>query len=523
MTPEPAVIQRIMKAAEGAAALHQYPFPERRALWQARFSHNIPELQYLESLTDADGCQYTPGSATPTSLGTAPTAETGGMAATAAPPDANESSLTQASLQALELAERHSGLNAFIQLADKNNLRQQAAAAAHMAQRGTPMPLLGVPLAIKDLMAVKGFRRTGGSMADTTAAPCDHDALAVERLRRAGAFILGMANLHELAYGITSANPHYGAVVNPRGHGCIPGGSSGGSAAAVAAGIVRGALGTDTAGSIRIPAACCGVVGFKPSYEAIPRQGVMDLGPTLDHVGPITQSVNDAALLFSIMAGQPAQVPRNPDTLDGVRIGLPRRYFFEPLAPDVRHALESVIRKLRADGAAIRDTDIPGVEHSAAIQLATLCSEATAIHWRRLVDTPDSLGEDVRVRLEIGQFFPAIWYTRAQGARARLAAAMAGALADVDLLLTPTLRTTAPRSGAASVEIDGAVLPLHAAMTSLTLPFNLTGLPAISVPCGSGENGLPISLQLVGRAGEDWRVLAVAKRVEALLESAPAH
>jgi len=516
MSSETSVVERLMHMAGNAASLGRYPFPDRIPLWRDRLSVNLPELQYLDTLNDAGAGQYLPHTGAVASEGVSPAADTPGIAAIARQAHINEQGVLQPALHALACATRHGELNAFIELAGEETLARQAALASETAHAGRPAPLLGVPVAIKDLMAVEGFRLTGGSSHAGTVC-CDHDAVAVARLRQAGALILGMANLHELAYGITSANPHHGAVVNPRSHGHTPGGSSGGSAAAVAAGIVRAAVGTDTAGSIRIPAACCGVVGFKPSYDAISRQGVMDLGPTLDHVGPITQSVDDAALLFSVMAGQTPQVPRRLASLQGLHIGVPSHYFFDPLAPDVRRALDEAIRRIEADGAVMHPVEIPGVEHGPALQFATLCSEATAIHWRRLVQVPESLGEDVRVRLEIGQLFPAIWYTRAQGARTRLAASLASALAGVDILLTPTLRTTAPPAGSASVTLGKLNMPLHTAMTSLTLPFNLAGLPAITLPCGHGDNGLPVGMQLAGRQGGDWQVLAAAHRVEALL------
>ncbi len=508
--------QRIAETVDSVARLHGYPFPDRRDLWLARFADNLPELEYLESLTDAGPCRYAPPAVAPQLQGIPPPARTPGVAAIAEQARASDHDVGEAAETARTLVGQHGDLHAFVQLADAGELADQAAAARDRARRGAAMPLLGVPVAVKDLMAVKGFRQTNGS-GMAPGASRDVDAPAVGRLRDAGAIILGTANLHELAYGITSVNPHFGAVVNPRGPDATPGGSSGGSAAAVAAGIVRVAIGTDTAGSIRIPAACCGVVGFKPGYDVVPRDGALALGATLDHLGPLARSVDDAALLFSVMAGQPAQVPRRLPDLRGLRVGLPRAHFFDPLAADVRRVVEAAARTLEADGAVLVDVDVADVADSPSVQFATLCSEATATHWRRLVDHPETLGEDVRVRLEIGQFMPAIWYVRAQGARARLASALDAVLHDVDVLLTPTLRTTAPKAGAATVTIDGHHMPLHAAVTSLTLPFNLTGLPAITLPCGDGDDGLPVGLQLAGRAGDDWRVLAVAKRVESIL------
>jgi aspartyl-tRNA(Asn)/glutamyl-tRNA(Gln) amidotransferase subunit A len=245
----------------------------------------------------------------------------------------------------------------------------------------------------------------------------------------------------------------------------------------------------------------------------------MDLGATLDHLGPITQSVDDAALLFSVMVGLPAQVPPRLHSLKGIRVGVPSNYFFEPLAPDVLRAMNRAMDRMRSDGAELVPIALPGIENSAALQFATLCSEATAVHWERLVHKPETLGADVRIRLEIGQLFPAIWYTRAQGARAALAAMFESAMAGIDVLITPTLRTTATASGTKFLVVGQQEMPLHAAMTSLTLPFNLTGMPALSLPCGTGQNGLPVGLQLAGARSHDWKVLAVAARVESLIQS----
>lgn len=373
--------------------------------------------------------------------------------------------------------------------------------------------LNGVPVAIKDLMAVAGAPLSGGSAA-VDRLPAKQDAEVVARLKQAGAVVIGMTNLHELAYGITSDNPHFGRVVNPLAPGRIPGGSSGGSAAAIAAGIVRAAVGTDTAGSIRIPAACCGIVGFKPSYDALPRAGVMDLAPSLDHVGPLGRSVDDCAALFAAMLALPAMPDWTLPGMSGLTVARLTGYFAEPLDEAVRQALETAVAALAGDGAKCIELPVEGIAAAAAIQFNTICAEATEVHAERLQSRGHQLGEDVRVRLEMGHFLPGHWYVKAQRMRQQLVGRFDQLFRQADLLICPTLRTPPPPVGASRVEIDHRLYPLHTAVTQMTMPFNLTGLPAISVPWRPNAEGLPIGLQIIGRRGADWKVLAAAKRLE---------
>ena len=509
------LFERFDHALDGMAALSGYPYPERRQAWLDRLAINLPELQTLQQLPPGPDLGYLAPPPCAVEPGGVPVPENArGIAAIARVARAAPEQVAKPATRALAQARRLEHLNAFVQLATENDLRQAATQAASRAAQGEPMPLLGVPVAVKDLMQVAGLPQTNGS-----GAPADtprRDALAVARLRDAGALIVGTTNLHELAYGINSENPHFGWVGNPRAPGHTAGGSSGGSAAAVAAGIVRLAIGTDTAGSIRMPAACCGVVGFKPTYDAISREGVQTLGASLDHVGPIAASVADAALGYAIMAGQPARTA-DPRPLQGMRVGVPTRHFFEPLADDVAQAVRGALERMRADGAELVEVDLPGIEYCAALQFVTLCSEAADIHWPVLTGQPNSLGEDVRVRLELGQFIPATWYVRAQRGRAALAAMFEGVMSRVDLLATPTMRVAPPPAGSRSVQVGDREFPLHTAATSLTMPFNLAGMPALTLPCAPTPDGLPVGIQLAGWRGQDWRVLNAGARLESLL------
>lgn len=470
-----------------------YDHADRADAWLARLEINRPELTLFRGETSPPCPAYRPEITL--------VAPARGSSSGAIPPaDAEE---------ALERA-RHDQWHAFNWLADG----VPDVATAH----GQGF-LAGVPVAVKDLMAVAGAPLSGGSAAvdpGVANSPAKEDAEVVARLKAAGAQVIGTTNLHELAYGITSDNPHFGRVVNPLAPDRMPGGSSGGSAAAIAAGIVRCAVGTDTAGSIRIPAACCGIVGFKPSYDALPRTGVMDLAPSLDHVGPLGGCVDDCAALFAAMLGLAAVPDWVLPDMSGLSIARLTGYFAEPLDEAVRSALTAAMTALAGDGANCLERQVDGIAAAAAIQFNTICAEATEVHGERLQHRGHQLGEDVRVRLEMGHFLPGHWYVKAQRMRSQLADRFDALFLEADLLICPTLRTPPPPVGAGRVEIDHQFYPLHTAVTQLTMPFNLTGLPAISVPWRPTAEGLPIGLQIIGRRGADWQVLAAARRLEAV-------
>ncbi len=477
----------LTQALAGYATWIGYGHEDRREAWVKRLEINAPELEALRGLEMPPAEPYV---------------------ATASPPrpaDGTSAAVDRATADAAAALERAHGLahlKAFTWLAD----------ALPEPRAGL---LAGVPVAIKDLMHVHGTPLTGGTRA-LDPGVSTRDAAIVARLRSAGAVVIGLTNLHELAAGITSDNPHFGRVVNPAAPERIPGGSSGGSAAAIAAGAVRLAVGTDTAGSIRIPAACCGIAGFKPGYDVLPRAGVLDLAPSLDHVGPMGARVDDCALMFAAMLGLEAMPAWRHERLAGWRVARLGGYFADPLDAEVRSACDAAFEALIGDGARGTQLAIEGMERAPAIQFHTLCPESTAVHAARLRERGERIGEEVRVRLEIGHFLPGYWYVMAQRLRRQLVERMEAAFKDADLLLCPTLRTPAPKIGAARVDIGGRDFPLHTAMTQLTAPFNLTGLPAITIPWKRSREGAPIGLQLVGPRGADWRVLAAARRLEAL-------
>jgi Asp-tRNA(Asn)/Glu-tRNA(Gln) amidotransferase A subunit family amidase len=465
-----------------------YGHAERADAWLQRLQMNAAELASFNAQPHSSAVHYR------------------ARPATLLPPNGNISASTSTLVAdasaALKRAIANSHLNAFTWIADS-------------APSCGPGFLSGVPIVIKDLMAVKGVPLTGGSRA-TEGEPAEQDAEVVARLKRAGAAVIATTNLHELAYGVTSDNPHFGRVQNPAAPICMPGGSSGGSAAAISAGIVKGAIGTDTAGSIRVPAACCGVVGFKPSYDVLPRAGIMDLAPSLDHVGPMGNSVATCATLFAAMLDLHAEPQWAWRDLSGCHIVRLIGYFEQPLDPEVRAVLDNAIDALTGDLAYCTESEIEGVELSAALQFNTICAEASEVHARLLQLRAERLGEDVRVRLEIGNFLPGPWYVKAQRLRTKLAEHIDALFEHADFLICPTMRAPAPAIGAVQVEIGGHPYPLHTAVTNLTMPFNLVGLPAITVPWGRSAAGVPIGLQLVGKRGTDWQLLAVAARLEAV-------
>jgi len=410
----------------------------------------------------------------------------------------------------LERIEAGRDLKAFITEPGADARRQARRAADRLAHREAGA-LLGVPIALKDLFATRGARTTVGSRILRDWVPT-RDAAVVTRLRQAGAIIFGKTNLHEFAYGVSTANPWWGVARNPVDRSRSPGGSSGGSAIAVVAGMCAAAVGSDTGGSIRIPAALCGCVGLKPTRGAIPLEGAYPLGWTLDHPGPLTRTVADASLLYQVLSGRPA--PGRVRTR-GLRVGLLRGSITDRILPGVRARIEAAARELRRAGLQVREVTIPELAWTVATQLVTLRAEASAVHARWIRQRPRAYGTDVRARLQLGALVSGPDYAMAQRARERIREAIGRVFERVDLLLLATTPITAPLIGERRVRWRGAEEPVDGTLVRLTSPFNLTGLPALSIPYGA-VGRLPVGVQLVGQWNDEARMLAVGRLIEEL-------
>lgn len=429
--------------------------------------------------------------------------------------------LVRSVLDRIEANEK--AINAYIACYPEEALRQARKVEDAVAQGRPAGPLHGIPVAVKDLFFMAGLPMTGGSRVLADFVPHE-DATVIRRLKEAGAILVGKLNLHELAYGVTNDNPHFGPVRNPWNLTRIAGGSSGGAAAAVAASLCLGSLGTDTGGSIRIPAACCGVVGLKPTYGRVSRDGVLPLAWSLDHVGPITMTVEDAALMLQVVAGHDARdltasalpVPEYSrmlgGDLKGIRLGLVSPIFTDPadVDPAVVAAADAALEVMKCMGAKVVEVTVPLLRHARAAQYLTLAAEASANHSRLLRTRGRELGGDVRRRLELGEFITATQYVRAQQARRRLIQEFSVVFEQTDVLVTPTLPIVAPPLGDQVGAVHRVRKGVQPTLTRFTSPFNLTGLPAISIPCGLDRDGLPIGLQMVGRPFEEAMLLRAA-------------
>ena len=403
-----------------------------------------------------------------------------------------------------------------------------ARAADAAVAGGTTGPLTGVPLALKDLFDTAGTRTTGGSRIFADRVPAE-DAAVVARLRSAGAVFVGKTNLHEWAFGVTNQNPHFGATRNPWDLSRIPGGSSGGSAAALAVGACYGALGSDTGGSIRIPASLCGIVGLKPTYGRVSVRGVIPLSWTLDHVGPMARTVRDVALLYGAIAGYDPRDPLSADVpledplvsleqgVQGLRLGVPRTHFFERADPEVASRVRAALTVLEREGAELVEVPFPPSEALFDTQRTIISSDAAAYHADHVREQPDAIGADVLARLKQADVMSATHLALARHRRDELRREVIALFAECDALVTPATAVAAPEAthgDPSAMTLGAAAREAAARLTAMTSPFNLTGLPAISIPCGFTAAGLPVGLQLAAAPWREALVLRAARAYE---------
>ncbi len=426
---------------------------------------------------------------------------------------------------AMARIDRHDpSLRAFITITGEQALEQARQADRELSMGQDRGPLHGIPVGLKDLFGTRGVRTTAGSKVYEHFVP-ERDATVVEKLAAAGAVVMGKLNMHELAYGITSANPHFGVVRNPWNPQHSPGGSSGGSGAAVATQMVFMAMGSDTGGSIRIPASFCGTVGLKPTYGRVSRFGVLPLGFSLDHAGPLTRSVRDAALTLNVIAGHDPRDPGSsrrpvvdflPDedcSIRGLRIGFPERFFFEHLHEDVESAVRGALARAGSLGAVIKPVQLPDMAALNAIARIVLLSEASAV-FEPHMENRAQFGSDVLALLDQGRLVPATDYVNAQRLRRKMRREFDQVWKEVDCLIAPATPSPAPRIGDTTIRLGGRDEDVRLATTRLVRGVNALGFPALSLPCGLSASGLPVGLQIIGPAFEEALLLRIGAALE---------
>lgn len=405
-------------------------------------------------------------------------------------------------------------LNAYITVAADEALATASRLEEELTAGNVRGALHGVPVGLKDIIYTRGLRTTMGSESFRDYVP-DYDAAVVEKLKAAGTIIVGKLNTHQFAYGPTGDRSYFGPVRNPHDASKISGGSSSGAGAAVASGLCYAAVGTDTGGSVRIPASCCGIVGMKPTFGRVSKHGIYPLGWTLDHPGPMTRTVEDNGLLLGVLSGydkrDPYSAQRDTEdftrkldrSLEGGVIGVPSAFYFDNVEPEVESRVRDAIEALRGMGARVREIDLPRVEEILSAQRTILMGEAFAVHYERLREAPDQYEEEVKHRLLAGEAIQAREYINAQQLKHVAIREFDQALEEVDVLASPTLPVLPTDIDQREINVYGAGEHVRSALTRLTGPTNLNGFPSLSVPCGFSESGLPIGLQLMGRAFDE--------------------
>jgi len=428
--------------------------------------------------------------------------------------------LTQSHLRRIQQYDQR--LNSFITLTPELALQQARQAEMEIMQGTYKGALHGIPLALKDLYETQGIRTTAGSIFFADYIP-EADAAVVQKLKEAGAVILGKSNMHEIALGVTNENPHFGDCYNPWDLSRISGGSSGGNAAALAAGLCMGAMGSDTGGSIRIPSALCGVVGLKPTYGRVSLRGVIPLSWNLDHAGPMARSVRDVAILLQAIAGYDPEDAWSGDVpvedlisapisgLQGWRIALAVDDYFtnaEFVDSEVLQAVQKAAQVFEDLGARVEQVPYPYAHDAAMANGLMTPADAAAFHHQRLSENPQGFGLDVLKRLQTGAAYTSTEYSLARRMQTILRCKFNEFFNEYDLLLTPTTPITAPTRGSTDA-VERARL-----LTRFTAPFNLTGLPALSIPCGWSKDKMPIGLQMVGKAWAESKIILAGELYE---------
>ena len=422
------------------------------------------------------------------------------------------------------IGKRNSELNAFITVLADSAMAEARAAEEEIRRGLWRGPLHGMPVAIKDLIDTAGVRTTAGSAVFKDRIPGE-DAEVVRRLRQAGAVIVGKNNLHEFAYGGSSLVSYFGEVRNPWNVARVAGGSSGGSAAAVAAGMDYAAIGTDTAGSVREPAAVCGCVGLKPTYGRVSSRGVIALSPSLDHVGPLTLSVADAAIVLQAIAGYDTGDLASADVAVGdyvsalkedvmsLRVGVPREFFFDDVDEEVAAAVEEALRVLRTLVASVKNVRLKDVRIDIPTDRTLQAAESWAYHAENVAKSPELYQAETLRRIRTGENISAAEYIRCRRELEEARRSIGRVFADVDVLVTPAVPIPAPAIAELKANPE-QLRPVELKLLRNTRPFNVWGLPAISVPCGVTKDGMPIGLQIAGPAWREDLVLRVAHAYE---------
>lgn len=405
----------------------------------------------------------------------------------------------------LKRIEESSELNAFITVTDEIALKQ-AAIAEQKYLAGEPTGILeGIPITYKDNLYTKGIRTTSGSKIEEDFIP-DVDAGIVTKLQREGAINLGKVNMHEYAFGITSDNPFYNPVKNPWNMEYTPGGSSGGSGAAVAASLCAASIGTDTAGSIRIPAASTGIVGLKPTHGLIVDTNVRNISWSLDHIGPLTKNMSDLGLMMDAMTGQNYSDSLTED-IRGLRIGVPKNYFNDLIESNTAELYAEALGNLEKLGAILIEIDVPFSGADLAYSLSIGIAEAGFVHEKFISESIDLYGRDVKASLEFSHSILALDYIKALKRKNEVFSNFEDLFTKVDILATPTMPDTTKKIGETKFEINGVMDSTFNSMVRLPAVFNFTGQPALSLPCGIAPNGLPVGFQLASSAFNEKTLL----------------